>query len=170
MRRRFRALKGLASTERSGSCIHSCLSSLYATAKMPSASPLTPHVATVAEVNKMSLVLTLSKSDATRTLASVDSGLSLHSPSTGDTRPSAVRTKCVILVFLAFLFWLPTSISILAVPCESGHIMARGLQSLAFDAASGWLGSLCVTAAHRRFRIQLNNTETWNFADYIKSK
>lgn len=29
-------------------------------------------------------------------------------PPAGDTPPSAVRTRCVILVFLAFLFWLPT--------------------------------------------------------------
>jgi len=29
-------------------------------------------------------------------------------PPAGDTRPSAVRTRWVILVFLAFLFWLPT--------------------------------------------------------------
>lgn len=33
------------------------------------------------------------------------------SPSAGDTRPSAVRTKCVILFFRAFLFWLPTGVS-----------------------------------------------------------
>ena len=34
------------------------------------------------------------------------------SPSMGDTLPSAVRTRWVILFFRAFLFWLPTSSSV----------------------------------------------------------
>lgn len=36
-------------------------------------------------------------------------------PPAGDTRPSAVLTRWVILVFLAFLFWLPTKGSCVAV-------------------------------------------------------
>lgn len=75
-----------------------------------------------------------------------------HSPSTGDTLPSAVRTKCVILVFLAFLFWLPTSISILVWPCMSGHIMAAGAHDLALETESSRLESLCTTAEGEEVR------------------
>lgn len=74
-----------------------------------------------------------------------------HSPSTGETLPSAVRTKCVILVFLAFLFWLPTSISILVLPWTSGHIMATGVHDLAFEAESS-VESLCATTVKKIFR------------------
>ena len=76
-----------------------------------------------------------------------------HSPSAGDTLPSAVRTKCVILVFLAFLFWLPTSISILVVPWTSGHIMATGKHDLAFEAESSPVESVCPTAVEREVTI-----------------
>lgn len=72
-----------------------------------------------------------------------------HLPSAGDTLPSAVRTKCVILVFLAFLFWLPTSISILVVPWTSGHIMAMVAHDLAFEGESTIMDSLCTTANER---------------------
>lgn len=73
-----------------------------------------------------------------------------HLPSAGDTLPSAVRTKCVILVFLAFLFWLPTSISMLVVPWTSGHIMAMGAHDLAFEAESSMVGSVCTTAVEKQ--------------------
>lgn len=73
-----------------------------------------------------------------------------NSPSAGDTLPSAVRTKCVILVFRAFLFWLPTSISMLVVHWTSGHIMAMGAHDLAFEAESSMVESLCTTVEEKR--------------------
>ena len=47
----------------------------------------------------------------------------------GDTLPSAVRTRWVILFFRAFLFWLPTSsVSRAAAPAASGPAGAGGAQ------------------------------------------
>lgn len=89
-----------------------------------------------------------------------------HLPSTGDTLPSAVRTKCVILVFLAFLFWLPTSISIL-VPCTSGHIMAMGAHGLAFEAESSRLESLCTTAGVERLKQNKTKQKNNHFYDSV---
>lgn len=91
----------------------------------------------------------------------------LHSPSAGDTLPSAVRTKCVILVFLAFLFWLPTSISILVVPWTSGHIMAMGAHDLAFEAESGMVESLCPTAVDEKVhQRKISNKERYCWVKY----
>lgn len=72
-------------------------------------------------------------------------------PSAGDTLPSAERTRWVILLFLAFLFWLPTGMLAL-VPMASGESVAVAHGAgvcLALAAESDMGESLCIAMSER---------------------
>ena len=63
----------------------------------------------------------------------------------GDTLPSAVRTRWVILFFRAFLFWLPTSsVSRAVAPAASGPAGAGGRQGGALAGTHGGAHSLAL--------------------------